>query len=183
MKIALLTILFAFSLSACAHIMEKEISDLAVAPLTYEEIREDSGRHVGKTVMLGGVIASAANSADGGHIEVLQYPLTDEAYPDETAGSAGRFLVTSPTPVELATYPKGFLITVIGEIKAPRELKSEWGKSRLPTISIRKTHVWQPDEERKMPFQIPGTNHIDPYYNGHDKPLLKRPLGSRTDIW
>jgi len=97
MKFAILFIFYISTLSGCAHIMNDDIKELQVMSVPYEEIRDNSGKHLGKIVILGGVIATATNSADGGQIELMQYPLTEEGYPDETKGSAGRFLATSPT--------------------------------------------------------------------------------------
>jgi outer membrane lipoprotein len=163
--------------------MSDEIANLAVLPASYENIRDKSQEYMGKTVMLGGIIGTVTNSEDGGQIEVVQYPLTNEGFPDESLGSAGRFLVTSPTLFEITAYPKGTPITVIGEVKAERHLKTQWETSRMPVVSMRKAHLWQSEEEKKQPFLIPGTNLVDPYYFGHDTPLPKRPLGIKTDLW
>lgn len=183
MKFTTLLIFFIFTLSGCAHVMNDDIKELQVTPLPYEEIRENSSKHLGKIVILGGVISTATNSADGGQIELLQYPLTEEGYPDETKGSAGRFLATSPTLLELEKYLKGSLMTVIGEVKSERDIASKWETTRMPVLSIRKAHVWQPEGKKPQPFLIPGTNRVDPYYSGYSTPLNKRPLGIKTDIW
>lgn len=171
------------ALTGCVHVMSDETGTLAVPPVTFEEIREKPQFHLGKIVMLGGVVDSVVNATEGGQIEVLQYPLDSDGFPELSGGSAGRFLVTSPTHFDPQTYPKGALITVLGELKAERTVQSAWGSNRLPVVSIRKAHVWEEDKEKDRPFLIPGTNLVDPYYTGHDVPLPKRPGGSKTYIW
>lgn len=178
-----LSIIMLIMVSGCAHIMSDESGNLAVSSARFEAIKNDPREYLGKIVMLGGVIGNVTNSAEGGQIEVVQYPLTDDGFPEEAMGSAGRFLITSPTTFDLDRYAKGFSITVVGEVKAEKQLITSWGSTRVPSVSMRTVHVWQPDEEKKIPFLIPGTNRVDPYYVGHDTPLPKRPMGIKTDLW
>lgn len=170
-------------ITGCAHIMSDENGTLAVSPVSYEEIRDSPSMHLGKIVLLGGIIDTVSNSVEGGVIEVMQYPLTDAGYPDISQGSSGRFLVTSPTTFESMEYPKAVPLTVVGEVKAAREVKSQQDTLRLPVISLRKSHIWRIEEEKIRPFTIPGTNLVDPYYFGYGSPSPKRPMGIKTDIW
>ncbi|GAM09368.1 outer membrane lipoprotein Slp family protein [Geobacter sp. OR-1] len=169
-------------LSGCVHVMNSDES-LQVSPASYEEIRDKPQAYQGKTVMLGGVISNVLNSPQGAEIEVIQYRLDEDGFPDDSLGSSGRFLATSPTLLDTDLYPKGVPITIVGEVKPERQTKTKWESARLPVIAIRQSHLWTPEQERKLPFLIPGTNLVDPYYHGHDTPLPKRPLGIKTDIW
>lgn len=183
MKTSIVAIaIFISLLSGCAHVMNSEDTSLQVSPISYEELRDKPQVHLGKIVMFGGVIASVSNSPQGGEIEVLQYKLDDDGYPDDTQVSSGRFLATSPTLLDENSYPKGAQLTVIGEVKAERQIKTKWQTTHLPVIAIRKVHTWIQEEEKKQPFLVPGTTRVDPYYSGHDVPLPKRPLGIKTDI-
>jgi len=184
MKIIVMFFLLSITiLTGCAHVLSDENGNLSVSSDNFDEIRDKNQFFLGKAVMLGGLIVNITNSEEGGEIEVIQYPLSDEGFPEESLGSRGRFLVTSPTPFEITRYPKGGHITVIGEVKTNRQRTTKWESSRIPVISIRKVHVWQPETVKKLPFTIPGTNLVDPYYFGHDSKLPKRPIGGKTDLW
>ncbi|MBT0664459.1 Slp family lipoprotein [Geobacter pelophilus] len=180
-SIALIAISIAL-LSGCVHVMDNSDPTLQVSPISYEELRDKPLAQLGKIVMFGGIIANVSNSTQGGEIEVLQYKLDDDGYPDDTQVSSGRFLATSPTLLDANSYPKGAQVTIVGEVKAERQVKTKWQTTHLPVIAIRQIHAWIPEEEKKMPFLIPGTTRVDPYYYGHDTPLPKRPLGIKTDI-
>lgn len=181
MKIApvWLTVLL-FFMAGCAHVISEENRKSVDASITFERLKENPGKFTGSTLMLGGIIAGVQNTQEGGQIEVIQYQLTDDGYPDETQGSAGRFLAASPAHLDAGMYPEGKLITIFGEAKGSRSLKSNDVNTVYPVISMREAHVWLPEEKDVRPFRIPGTNLVDPYYHGIDAPQPNRYNGTVT---
>lgn len=165
-------------LAGCAHVISEENRKSANTSITFEELKENPGKYTGSALMLGGAIAGVKNTQEGGQIEVIQYRLTDDGYPDEVQGSAGRFLATSPAHLDAELYPEGDLITVFGEAKGSRSPEADDAKAAYPVISIREAHVWLPEEKDKRPFHIPGTNLVDPYYHGIDAPQPNRYNGT-----
>jgi outer membrane lipoprotein len=172
------TVMLLSVLTGCTHVISEENRKLETLAVTFESLKENPQGFVGKVVVLGGVIAGVKNSNDGGQIEIVQFQLTDEGYPDETQGSAGRFLATTPTFIENLVYKEGSLITLAGEVKGSRVMPLDEVTYSYPVVSIKESHIWQPDENQPRPFQIPGTNLVDPYYYGHDVPLRIRPEGT-----
>ncbi len=177
------TVVLISALTGCTHLIGKENRNLAAVSVSFESLKENPQRFVGKEVTLGGVIAGVKNSADGGQIEIVQYLMTEEGYPDETQGSAGRFLATAPTFIDNLVYKEGSLITLTGEVKGTRVMPLDDVSYTYPVVSIKESHIWQPDEKRQSPFQVPGTNRVDPYYYGHDVPLRVRPEGTVIKPW
>jgi len=170
-------------LTGCTHVISDENRKLAALSVTFETLKENPQSFAGKVVMLGGVIAGVKNTTDGGQIEIVQFQLTEEGYPDETQGSAGRFLATTPTFIDNLVYKQGSLITLAGEVKGTRVMPLDEVSYTYPVVSIRESHIWQPDEKRPRPFQVPGTNIVDPYYYGHDMPFRVRPEGTVIKPW
>ncbi len=182
--IALLgTVLLLSALTGCTHVISEENRRVASLTINFETLQENPQSFAGKIVILGGVIAGVKNSTDGGQIEIVQYLLTDEGYPDETQGSAGRFLATSPTFIDNLVYKQGSLITIAGEVKGNRVLPLDEVSYSYPVVSIKESHLWPPDEKGQRPFQVPGTNRVDPYYYGHDAPFRVRPEGTVIKPW
>lgn len=177
------TVLLLSVFTGCAHVISEENRKIAALSVTFESLKENPQSYAGKVVVLGGVIAGVTNSTDGGQIEIVQYQLTEEGYPDEAEGSAGRFLATSPTFIDSLVYKKGSLITLAGEVKGTRVMPLDGGSLTYPVVSIRESHIWRPDEKQQRPFQIPGTDLVDPYYYGHDVPLRMRPEGTVIKPW
>lgn len=165
-------------LAGCAHVISEENRKSADMSITFENLEGSPDKYTGSLIMLGGAIALVQNSAEGGEIEVIQYQLNEDGYPEEGQGSSGRFLVTSPTHLDQSQYPKGMLITVFGEVKGKRTRPYDDNQTVYPVISLREAHVWLPQEKDTRPFRIPGTNLIDPYYHGIDAPQPSRHDGA-----
>lgn len=167
-------------LAGCAHVISEENRKTVDSSITFESLKNAPEKFFGARLMLGGVIAAATNSPEGGQIEIIQYSLTDDGYPDVAQGSAGRFLAASPTHLDTEMYPEGSLITVFGEAKGSRSLTVGDKKTAYPLISLRESHVWLPEEKHSLPFRIPGTNRVDPYYRGIDAPQPNRFNGTTS---
>lgn len=161
-------------LAGCAHVISEENRKSVDTSIAFERLKENPEKFTGSALMLGGTIAAVQNTQEGGQIEVIQYQLTDDGYPDESQGSAGRFLATSPVHLDTALYPEGKLITIFGKAKGSRPLQTDDVKTVYPVISLQEAHVWLLEEKDDRPFRIPGTNLIDPYYHGIDAPQPNR---------
>lgn len=179
MRIALVcfTLLLLY-LAGCAHVISEENRKAADPGLTFGKLSENPEKFTGSLLMLGGAISGVQNTEEGGLIEVIQYQLTEDGYPDEGQGSSGRFLISSPVHLDTTQYPQGNLITVFGEAKGSRSQKAGEVTTVYPVISLREAHVWLPEEKDPRPFKIPGTNLIDPYYHGIDAPQPNRHNGT-----
>lgn len=171
------TLLLLF-LAGCAHVISEENLKSVDPSITFERLKENPEKYTGSVVMLGGTIAGVHNTQDGGQIEVIQYRLTDDGYPDEGQGSGGRFLATSPAHLDADMYPEGKPITIFGEAKGNRALETDDDRTVYPVISMHEAHVWLPEEKDVRPFRIPGTNLVDPYYHGIDAPQPNRYNGT-----
>jgi len=165
-------------LAGCTNVIRDEMGKGADSSVTIELLKESPSRYLGKLVMLGGMVAETRNTPDGGQLEIVQFPLADDGYPEKSQVTGGRFLATAPTLLEPLVYLPGTLVTLTGEFKGTRTRPLDEVSYTYPVVSIREIHLWQEDDEPQRPFGIPGTNLIDPYYYGHDVPMQFRPEGT-----
>lgn len=158
-------------LGGCAHVMSESGLALADRSITYADIRKNPEALAGKNVLVGGIIAGTRSSGDVMQLEVAQLDLLSSGVPDESAYSAGRFLVVSGELLDPLFYRPGSLVTIIGEIKGQKIQKLEGADYRYPLISAKEIRLFQaPDislDRPKNPYQ----NQIG------DEKFLRRPPG------
>ena len=158
-----------WGVSGCAQIIGGNVAAVQLSP-SYAEIKEQPKRFLGKNAILGGSIVQLKNSADGGQLEIIEYKLNEDGFPDEAEGSAGRFLAISPTYLDESVYRKGELVTISGEVKGAKTAAFGESTYTYPLLSIREIRLWHHETKPATPYQIPGTNLVDPYYSGYDLP-------------
>jgi outer membrane lipoprotein len=116
----LLLLLMVFSLTACAHVVSKEMRQkTGVAPPT-ERLFSHPEDYTGRTVILGGYIANTTNAEDATYVEVVEAPLDSRGNPGSADKSSGRFLVKSRRYLDPAVYAQGRRLTVAGEVEGTR---------------------------------------------------------------
>lgn len=129
---------------------------------------------VGRTVMLGGVIAANLTTPEGSALEIVQYDLADDHVPTPLSVSQGRFFATSPVYAETAQYRPGDLVSVIGELKGKRTFMREGVEQVCPILAIREIKAWNRSEEIPPSLQ----SNYDPYFWGYPgDPYSDRPAG------
>ncbi len=174
--IPLLALIF---LSGCAHVISEQSRKLVDPTITYGKLRENPEGFIGKYVMLGGMVAGAKNTKEGGSLEIVQVDLDSDDMPLDTFISGGRFLATTPTFVDMMIYKPGRLVTVVGEVKGKKTLPLDEIDYTYPVISIREIHAWKTyDTNQGYPYPTPAPYIYDPYYYGYwPGPYWYRPLG------
>lgn len=157
-------------LSGCAHVMSEENLKLADQTISYEVMSSNPDVYVGRTVLVGGIVAGVKSSGDVAMLEVAQLELLKNGVPDEDSGSGGRFLALSSELIDPVIYRIGMLVTIIGEIKGKRVQKLESVDYPYPLISVKELRLFRASE----PFGEPD----NPYQNqiGDDK-FLRMPPG------
>jgi outer membrane lipoprotein len=170
-------LIMAALLAGCAPLISEESRRDVSAGLTYEMVMEQPERHIGKQIMLGGLIVGSKNTLAGGELEIRNYPLGGDEYPDDSQGSKGNFLALFSSRLEEEFDKPGTLVTVVGELKGVRTASSAGGTATLPLVAVRDIHIWLQEDPDNRPYLIPGTHRVDPYYNGHDSPMIFRPEG------
>lgn len=105
-----------FFLTGCAHVVSEQTRQRLDAGVYVEALFQNPDSYKGKTVMLGGVIASAKNTAEGTYIEIVERPLDSRGRPIDTDISRGRFIMFYKGYLDTAIYTQGRKITVAGSV-------------------------------------------------------------------
>ena len=165
------------TLSGCTPIISEQSRKLINSDASFQAIKETPENYIGKNILLGGRIANIRNSADGAQIEIVQFDLTSQSYPEDTFLSYGRFLATSSTYMDPLIFRRGMLITLVGEMKGKKTMRLDDMDYTYPVLSLREWYLWPgsgPDSESTTyPPPLQGYN---PYNFGFGyEPFLQRP--------
>ena len=169
-----LLLLFA---AGCTTVISEQSRKLVNSTAPFKDIKEAPESYIGKHVLLGGRIARTRNSSDGAAIEIVQFELTSNSYPEDTFLSYGRFLATSNSYMDPLIFKQGMLLTLVGEIKGKKTMRLEDMDYTYPVIALRDWYLWTgsgPDRGCSYPEPLP---QYDPYNFGYGyEPFLQRPF-------
>ncbi|KAF0221788.1 MAG: outer membrane [Geobacteraceae bacterium] len=184
-RLLLMPFLALLLLSGCAHVISEEARRLVDPTVNFDRLRDNPDAYIGKYAMLGGMIAGAKNTKEGGQLEVVQLDLESDGIPEDTFRSGGRFLATTPNFLDIMIYKPGRLVTIVGEVKGKKTLPLDEIDYTYPVISIREIHALKTyDTDQGYPYPTPGPYLYDPYYYGYwPGPYWYRPLGPAFKRW
>jgi outer membrane lipoprotein len=134
-------------LAGCAHDFSDKSLALVDRTISFGTLRENPDAYRGKFVFLGGSVANVTPVPEGTLLEVAQYRLDSRGMPDQTAGTGGRFLATTPEFLDTATCKPGALVSMVGEVtgKKVQPLKGE--AYTYPVIAVKELHFFKSDED------------------------------------
>lgn len=184
MKKLIVLMLLAFTaLAGCAHVISDESRRLVDPTLSFARLREDPDSHIGRYVMLGGMIAGVKNAREGSQLEAVQVRLDDSGTPEDSFRSEGRFIATSDKFLDSMIFKPGRLITVVGEVKGKKIMPLDEVEYTYPVVAIREIHIWKDyDYERGYPYASPYPYYYyDPFY--WPGPWWHRPFGPHFRRW
>lgn len=163
--------------TGCTTVISEQSRKLVNTAADFKAVKEAPDNYIGKNILLGGRIANIRNSSDGAQLEIVQFDLTFQNYPEDTFISYGRFLATSSSYMDPLIFKRGMLITLVGEVKVKKTLRLDDMDYTYPVISMREWYLWpgsEPDRGcNSYPAALP---HYDPYNYGFGyEPFLQRP--------
>lgn len=141
LTIAGIAALFAFA--ACTPISKQALSQVNTTA-SFQDIRGNTDRFVGKTVLWGGVIIHTDVRGNGTFIKVLETKMDWEHRPKDVEKSGGRFLVYDRGFLDPAVYKHGTRITVIGKITGTESLPLGGINYRYPVVEAGYIYIWKP---------------------------------------
>jgi outer membrane lipoprotein len=147
MKLLSFLALTLFLLAGCAHqAFTPETRKLVDPAVTFAMVREDPGQYVGKNVMVGGAIAKVRNTGEGGELEVVEFRVTDDGKPQESASSGGRFLARSERFLDPLVFRQGLMVSLVGEVAGETTMSLDGTEYTYPVIAVKALHLWKPEE-------------------------------------
>lgn len=160
-------------LSGCARVISDQSRSLVDPTVQFTKLRENPDAFIGKTVLLGGRIASVRNTKEGGVLEIVQFDL-DGDVPQDSFISHGRFLATSVDFLDALIYKADRQVTLVGEVKGKKILPLDEVEYTYPVVAIREIFLWKPADNEKYLLSPPS--RYNPYYYGYgSEPYWDRP--------
>jgi outer membrane lipoprotein len=133
--------------AACTMPISKQSLNQVDAGITFEEVRQDPDRHVGRYLLLGGAIAAVRGSGSGGsELEVVQFPTSHRGRITSTDRSAGRFIARDSTFRDPAIYYPGRLVTLVGQVAGKMTGRLGEVDYLYPVLTVHELHLWDPAE-------------------------------------
>jgi outer membrane lipoprotein len=132
--------------AACAPPISKQSLGLVDPSITFEELRGEPDRHVGRYLLLGGAIAAVRITGTGSELEVVQLPTDRHGRITATNRSAGRFLAVDDAFRDPAVYYPGRLVTLVGEVTGSRTASLGEMEYLYPVLSVQELRLWSPEE-------------------------------------
>ncbi|MEW6739999.1 MAG: Slp family lipoprotein [Nitrospirota bacterium] len=137
-------ILLILLISGCAHVVSQELRDRAEKEIAPIDVMKDPDAYKGRTVILGGVIASSINMKEGTYIEVVQKPLDYRGRPEDTDISHGRFIILYEGYLDTAIYSQGREVTVAGEVMGKMVRPLGQIQYQYLLIKSKELHIFEP---------------------------------------
>ena len=164
-------------LVGCAHPISKEFRNQVDPALSFNQILLSPGTHVGKKVVLGGMIVKTHNRENVTEIEVVEKDLDCFGYPSYGDTSRGRFLFRKQGYLEAEIYAKGRMITGGGTVVATKSGKIDDVEYEFPVIAVEELKLWDAPGYGYPPYgygpYIPGWG-IYSYYPVYPYPYPNR---------
>lgn len=160
-----------FCCSGCSHVMSESGMKLVSTPaIDYAALSAKPESYVGKTVLVGGILANLVSSGDVTTLEVAQLGLYENGVPNELSPSGGRFLAVSVELVDPVMYRPGSLVTMVGEVKGKRVQARDGAEYPYPLLAVKEIRFFRPTREYPDP-------HANPYSRavGDDSFILSPP--------
>ncbi|BCB95600.1 hypothetical protein JZK55_05220 [Dissulfurispira thermophila] len=142
-RFVFVSLIFSIVLFGCAHVVSKEIRDMAEKEIALSDIMKAPDTYKGKVIILGGVIVSSMNAKEGTYIEVIQKPLDYRGRPENTDVSYGRFIIIYEGYLDTAIYSQGREVTVAGEVMGKMERPLGQIKYQYLLIKSKELHLFE----------------------------------------
>lgn len=147
MRLFLLVAAALLGAAACTTAVSKQSLGLVDSGITFEELRQEPERHVGRYLLLGGAIAAVRTSASGGsELEVVQFPTNNRGRITATDRSAGRFIAVDAAFRDPAIYRPGRLVTLVGQVAGSKSGRLGEVDYLYPVLTVHELRLWAPEE-------------------------------------
>lgn len=129
-------------LAACSP-FPKEVKKEVQNQPSFAAIRSAPSRYRQHTVMLGGRILYGKHRKQCTYLEVLEHDLNPYDRPVPSDKTGGRFIVGTPSLLDLNVYRRGREITVVGRIVGSQPGRIGERRYNYPLIAATKIHLWR----------------------------------------
>jgi outer membrane lipoprotein len=159
-----LPVFLAMIAATTAHCFTAEALKQVDRRVAFYDLSRNPEVFVGKNVILGGSIIAVAKREGGTRLEIAELPLTSTNRPDPGYESTGRFLATTPDPLDRDIYRTGLLITVIGTVTGRARVITDEDEEIYPLLAVKEMRVWSYYEPPRVAYEAePRTTDVYDY--------------------
>ena len=141
--LALLCMAAAGVVSGCGHVISSQILNQADQGPPFAELHRNPQAHIGKIVVLGGVVIQAHVTNDGTVLEMYQTRANHRGEPVDLDVSGGRFLAFSGELLDPAIYRQGRRVTLAGRVEGEKTGKIGDVAYHYPYLTALEIRLWQ----------------------------------------
>ena len=116
--------------------------------VTFSQLKADTGRYKGQTVILGGHIIEVRNRVRETVMLVLESPLGSGQEPRPRDQSQGRFMLYCEGFLDPEVYAKGRMITVAARVLGQTREAIGDEPYIYPTLETREIYLWERQDDR-----------------------------------
>lgn len=162
-------------LAGCGSVLSKDALSGVNYEVEYPRLKASPETHLGKTVILGGLILENRITDDGSTLEILKYSLDKRDEPQDPDEASGRFLAHSQRLLDPSLYKAGKLVTLTGTLRGSEVRLLQKANYHYPVFEIGELYLWP---EVRYEGAYPYYRYYDPF------PYWYRyPYGYRYPYW
>lgn len=139
-------------LAGCGSVISKDALYSVNYEVDYARLKAKPAQHVGKSLILGGLILDNEVSNAGTTLEILKYTLDGRDEPQDPDEANGRFLVRTERLLDPSIYKAGRLVTLVGTFVGIETRPLQKADYQYPVFTIVELYLW------------PETTYVDRYY-------------------
>ncbi|MEZ4601326.1 MAG: Slp family lipoprotein [Syntrophotaleaceae bacterium] len=168
-------LIMAALLAGCGSVLSEDALSRVNYAVDYPQIKANPDRHVGKTLILGGMILENNVSNEGTTLEILKYTLDDQDNPENPDEPMGRFLAKTSRLLDPSVYESGRLVTMTGTLTGTEVKPLQKANYTYPVFEI---------EELVLVPERTYRDYYYPYYPYYYDPFYWRyPYWHRYPYW
>lgn len=159
-------------LTGCGSVLSKDALYDVNYEVEYPQLKASPETHMGKTIILGGLILENRITDAGSTLEILKYTLDKRDEPQDPDEQGGRFLARSNRLLDPSIYKEGKLVTLTGTLRGVEVLPLQKARYHYPVFEIGELYLW-PEQRYQPPYPyypyygpFPYWYHY-PYWHGY----------------
>jgi outer membrane lipoprotein len=140
-------------MTGCGSVLSKDALYGVNYEVDYNRLKASPETHLGKTVILGGMILANEVADDGSTLEILKYTLDKRDEPQDPDEAGGRFLVHSSRLLDPSLYKEGRLVTLTGTLRGVEVRPLQKARYAYPLFEVGELYLWpEPRYEDRYPY-------------------------------
>lgn len=155
-------------LSGCFHVISRQALSAVTPCVGVAELLETPQAHIGKSLLLGGLIVANSSGLGNTTLEIIPWQLDHFGEPVAYENGEDRFLAVSDQLLPAELYAPGRLVTLTGTVIGIESCPLDGIPHDYPLLRVGEVYLWD------TPLRYRQHPSIDPYLPEYDPPWYQR---------